>query len=172
MNKVFNIINFPAIVILAIISNPYFSYCQASKFKPSFSVVFDSLRGPELITQCTRDTPNNISGYWTPKESDIKILENNFKKIYKYPKNKCNVWPGKIKKLESFAFQYLGVTINKNKLIYINAFPSKEANFFKLNDLDPRTYPRTVCDGGAFFWGTLFDIITKKFVFLAFNARE
>ena len=172
MTKFYNIINFSTLVKLTIILIPYFTYSQTTKFKPLFGVIFDSLKGPELINQCTRDTPQNINSFWTPTEGDVKILEKNFKIIYKYPKNKCKVWPGKVKKLENFAFQYLGVLIKKNRLIYINAFPANEVNFFKNNDLDPRNCPRTVCDGGNFYWGALFDIKTKKFVFLAFNAEE
>jgi hypothetical protein len=63
------------------------------------------------------------------------------------------------------------VTIKRRKYIYINAFPLEEVQQYKDSGHDPSREPMTVCDGGAGFWGALFDIKSKQFSALSFNGE-
>jgi hypothetical protein len=57
--------------------------CQDFGLKPKYSVSFDIEKGSRLLKQCSRGTPDNISSYWTVTADEIKVLEDNFKKIKK-----------------------------------------------------------------------------------------
>jgi hypothetical protein len=120
------------------------SICQDNGFipsKPEFSTILDSSKGKQLLSQCSRRTPQNISGFFQLNNSDIAILEESFNKAEKDTKH---------------AFQYMGVIIGGKRYIYINAFGPDSKGKWK-------TEPVVVCDGGSSFWGILFDIEKKKF---------
>ena len=146
------------------------SICQTNNFKPYFSIVVDTSIGNQLLRQCSRATPKNVDAFWTPTKSDIKQLENNFKKINTIKATEC-CWKGaKVDSLHNFSFQYLGVIIGGQKYIYINAFPSGNETWFKEHDKDLSTNALIVCDGGTSYWGVLFDLKSLSFLSLAFNG--
>jgi hypothetical protein len=134
--------------------------CQILKFKPSFSVTLDTSFGSTLLNQCSRSVPENISSFWTITQHDVESLENNLRSL-----------STSIDSIELFGLQYLGVTINEKRFIYINAFPLSDLELYKGNKYDPAKYPIGACDGGDYYWGVLFDLQTKQFSSLAFNGR-
>ena len=143
--------------------------CQNLVFKPAFSVILDSAQGKKLFDQCSRSVPS-VKDFWTPREQDIAILENNFKTVYALLSNDCCIGGARVDSLEHYGFQYIGVNINNRKFIYINAFPLEELDLFKRHNQDPEKIPIVVCDGGTSFWGVLFEIKTIEFSHLAFNG--
>ncbi len=153
------------ILLIIFILNGPLSHCQDLKFAPILCAVFDSSQGKELLHQCSRSSPKNVSGFWMPTAGDISILENNFRSIYKISSNACCMYGEYFSdSLKNYGFQYLGVIIKGQKFIYIDAFHLAEDSFFRQEEY------RSACDGGKWFWGVLFNEQKKKFSDLAFNS--
>lgn len=76
----------------------------------------------------------------------------------------------KVDSLKGWGFQYLGVVIKDKKYIYINAFPANDIARYKEHNYDLSLTAVVVCDGGAHYWGVLFDPETKQFSLLSFNG--
>jgi len=148
----------------------FFADCQNVNFKPSFSTTIEASKASKLLNQCSRSTPKNIKGFWTPTQNDIEILESNFGNITKITSKECCFVNAKVDSLQNFAFQYVGVVVNGKKLIYINAFPLEDIVRFKQVNYDPSKMPVVACDGSSYYWGALFDPQTKQFSSLAFNG--
>jgi len=143
--------------------------CQNLTFKPAFAVILNSSQAKNLLSQCSRSTPK-VKGFWTPTQNEIDILENNFRSIYTIASEECCMTGGRVDSLGQYAFQYVGVIINKQKFIYVNAFRLGELEFFKRHNQDPTKSPIIVYDGGSSYWGALFEVRTLKFSHLAFNG--
>jgi hypothetical protein len=154
------------ILLLATLLIALSSTAQSNAIKPRFSVVFDITHGNELLKQCTRSTPQNINGFWTLAKNDVDSLEKNFYKLSGYIFCVINS-----KELEYFAFQYLGITINNKRFIYINAFPTYYINDLIRSKKYHRIYPATVCDGDSSFWGVLYNREENNFGNLKFNKE-
>jgi hypothetical protein len=143
---------------------------QSLEFHPALSVVMDSVYGKEVLHQCSRNTPQNISKFWIPDSTDISLLENNFNKVYTLYCQKCEK-----QDLNTDAFQYVGIIIDHEKYIYVNAF---HGNITDSATYEQKVsakkalakYPIVICDGGPQFWGVLFNIKTKEFSDLQFNG--
>jgi hypothetical protein len=145
--------------------------CQNLNFTPTSKFVFDSIHGAALLNQCSRSVPKKVKRFWAPTQKDIELLENNFRAIYEIRAKECCYIRGKVDSLENFAFQYLGVVINRKKFIYINAFPVADEKYLQEYKQDVTNAPYIICDGGKWYWGVLFDIRTKQFSDLAFNGE-
>ena len=153
MNKV--------ILSLFFLFESHYSMSQKFFFRPVKYLVFDSLKGKDLMHQCgSRNIPQNISGYWNLNYPDIELIEKNFKKIRKLRSDQCCNKGYRILNLKKYGFQYVGLIIDNKKYIYLNAFP--ESEFVAT--------PVIVCDGGVLYWGVLFDIYNLNFSQLAFNG--
>lgn len=159
-------------VLILVVSASFSAACQNTGFKPSFSSRLDSVSGRSLLNQCSRATPENVSGFWAITANDMNDLENHFLNIDTLISKECCLEGMKVRTLEGFAFQYVGVIINKRKYIYINAFPFSHIKMLKehRSGFDPAKRPVIVCDGGSSFWGALYDTDTKKFSQLSFNG--
>ena len=155
--------------IVLFLSGTIFSKAQDYSYKPEYSTVLDSTFGKVLLHQCSRATPKSVKKNWNPTKDDIEKLEKNFKKVLELRATVCCIIGLPVPSLDGYAFQYLGVTINKRKYIYINAFAngSEEPNkSFKNWEFEPVV----VCDGGEHYWGVLFDLEKLEFSQLSFNG--
>lgn len=144
------------------------AFTQNNYFKPSHSITLDKSTGERLLNQCSRWAPKNASDFWTPNEKDIQAIELKFKKILrlKTPNRQT------VSNLDKFAFQYLGLTIDGKRFIYVNAFCiGNEADDSKFQMHEKwRTDPIVMCDGGDCYWGVLFDLKKLKFKDLSING--
>ncbi|EKQ62919.1 hypothetical protein WS7_01935 [Xanthomonas citri pv. malvacearum str. GSPB2388] len=112
----------------------------------------------QVVQTCSRDSParhpGQISGYWAPSHQQIEQLE-----------ARQDALTPTIAEPREFDRQYVGVVIQGQQLIYINAF--------KLPN-DPPVKPAReaiqVCDGGSMFWGALYDPQTGAFSQIAING--
>lgn len=145
---------------------------QSDSLKLPVSFILDSSQGPKMLRQCSRETPKNISAYWTLSQNDKRDLESNFYNIDSLIASECCLLNGRLKTYKGFAFQYVGVVIKKRKYVYINAFPERELEEYKKMSIvvDISKSPMIVCDGGPDYWGALFDIEAKTFNHLSFNG--
>jgi hypothetical protein len=144
---------------------------QSLEFSPSIFFVLDSTKSKDFEC-CSRQDPQNITEYWKVNQEDILLLEQNFKKIYDLASKGCCQESVKLTDLKYHAFQYQGLTIGSKRCIYLNAFPINLIERYKKQAIHFSFIKNVVdvCDGGSAFWGALFELDTKKFIFLAING--
>ncbi|HTT98915.1 MAG TPA: hypothetical protein VMF58_12760 [Rhizomicrobium sp.] len=144
---------------------------------PKAGTVFSPERAKDLIGQCSRDVPRNVTGTWQPTSDQITDLELRLLAALKA------AWPAHAQSNSMssptydhhFVRQYGGLVLNGRKIIYVNAFPSSVVDFDGSNvspavNVDWRSVAIRVCDGGNRFWGAEYDPATKKFDHFAFNG--
>jgi hypothetical protein len=127
---------------------------------PTNCAILPVSQGPQLLKQCSRSTPEDISGYWTPSPSQINAAEKSLPELltrsgYKF-------------KLSSFRRQYMGVISHGKKIIYVNAFPA--SRYSDTKEIHWQTEAIVICDGGDRFWGVEFDPEDNQFHNLQFNG--
>lgn len=139
------------------------AFCQD---KPAVQCIADPEMGKSIIRQCSRSSPQKVKSFWTPSDSDIVALEQQYHKLYL-----LESFQGfGIDSMEKYGVQYLGVVIGRKKYIYINAFPKGSIDWYIKQKKDWTKLPMVVCDGGHNYWGALYDIESKKFSELSFNG--
>ncbi|MFA0923986.1 hypothetical protein [Xanthomonas fragariae] len=112
----------------------------------------------QVLNTCSRESParhpDQTTSYWTPSRQQIEQLE-----------SRQDALTPAIPEPRDFDRQYVGVVIQGQQLIYINAF--------KLPN-DPPVKPARkaiqVCGGGSTFWGALYDPQTGAFSHIAVNG--
>jgi hypothetical protein len=126
---------------------------------PDHCAILPVSEGPALIKQCSRSSPTNVSDYWSPSPSQVIAIEKLLPELIRKSGHKLN--------LSGSYRQYLGVTRQGKKVIYLNSFPRAVA---ESAHLDWRTKALVICDGGAAFWGVEFDPDDNTFHNLEFNG--
>ena len=116
--------------------------------------------GEPLLKQCSRSTPSKISAYWKPSVAEISKLE---VLLPAYLQEHADDY----KHVQKIVYhrQYMGIVVKGKRLIYGNFYP---ANFSSSNE---QRNPVIICDGGASFWGVVFDSKTSHLVELKFNGE-
>lgn len=140
------------------------AFAQDLQFKPDSQVVLKKRNGKLLLHQCSRRSVTDVTSYWHINKEDLTILQNSFTKVLA-----LDEYGHRIQDLNLFAYQYVGVVINKRKFIYINAFNKSYINH-KIGK-DWKKVGIQVCDGGPSFWGVLFDIDLASFKELSINGE-
>lgn len=99
----------------------------------------------QVLDTCSRDSParhpGEVTGYWAPSRQQIDQLE----------AAQARLQPA-ITSPADFDRQYVGIESGGRRLIYINAFRLPDHS-----DLDPGRTAIRICDGGAGFWGAVYD---------------
>ncbi|AVQ07428.1 TPA: hypothetical protein HH295_17270 [Xanthomonas vasicola pv. zeae] len=112
----------------------------------------------QVLQTCSRDSPakhpGQISGYWAPSHQQVEQLE-----------ARQDALTPTIAQPRAFDRQYVGVVIQGQRLIYINAFKLPNTP-----EVKPATEAIQVCDGGSMFWGALYDPQTGAFSQIAVNG--
>jgi hypothetical protein len=121
------------------------------------------LSGPEgrvLLQQCSRLSPEGVTGVWTPSEKDIRQLEADFLEFIrdKRPPNRDFL-------LKDYYRQYTGFMRGGKKFIYVNGF----SHSIKGHDRRKNAY--VVCDGGGSFFGVEYNVDTRQFSHLEYNGE-
>ncbi|HWJ30254.1 MAG TPA: hypothetical protein VNS32_27205 [Flavisolibacter sp.] len=141
---------------------------QEMTFTPNREYIVKPLNQANMLKQCSRSTPSSLEGYWLVDSNAVQSLHNNFKKIQKLKPDCCIGIGWRIADLNYYAFQYLGIILDGNKYIYVNAFPNQNFREGKEIPLDRLI---DVCDGGTGFWGVLFDVGAGTFSHLSVNGE-
>lgn len=124
-------------------------------------VVLSAAEAKTALIPCSREKIL-IDAAWQLNSEDILQLEKNFSSLLNLESVDC-CDQGKIIGVPSDYFrQYLGVVINSQKYIYINAFSKKTSKLHKKLEW--------ACDGGKLFWGAFYSPAENKFSHLAFNG--
>jgi len=143
---------------------------KTNEFIPNYSVILPLEQGEKMMQQCSRTVPDNIEKFFNPTKQDIQLLEENFVKLLTVKSTNC-CFPGiKIKDLNNYGFQFIGIVINSEKFIYINAFYYETIDEFSTFYKNWQTQPVIWCDGGDSFWGVLFSLNKKRFSQLSVNG--
>jgi len=112
----------------------------------------------QVLDTCSRDSParraDGVSGYWAPSRAQIEGLESRLAQLQ--PAIAEPVRSGR---------QYVGFVSQGRQLIYINAFTLPDHE--KIN---PAREAVRVCDGGAAFWGAVYDPQSGTFSDIATNG--
>jgi hypothetical protein len=147
-----------AVVALFALSVSAQSYELA--FPAGLRFVLPAASGPGLLRQCSRATPQAITGYWEPSQSEIQVLE---AALVKYLNTLMD--DERPPHRTVFHRQYIGVFRGDTKLIYGNFYPGmREALETE------RTRAAVVCDGGSYHWGIVYDPARGQFSELSFNG--
>lgn len=157
-------------LVVVIIFSCLLSNAQIA-FVPKYSTILKADKGKAIMAQCSRSIPEGITDYFDLAPTDIAKLDSNFKRILYIKSEGCCIVRSTVKNLDKYAYQFIGVTVVKQKFIYINAFAidtSKEPVQLKTGW---EVNPVIVCDGGASFWGALFKISDATFSELAINGE-
>jgi hypothetical protein len=115
-----------------------------------------------LLKQCSRSTPEKVSGFYNPSPETISKMEQEFDKITSIR--------GRIQDLKSYSYQYLGIEIQGEKYIYVNAFPIGDKDVMETFHKDWKIKPVKVCDGGESYWGMVYNMQNGKFSLLSING--
>jgi len=147
--------------------------CSAAttRVAPDRFAVLMSSRAEELLSQCSRPAPE-AEGTWQPSISDIAQLETDLPHLVGRKARGCCIRGERLRDVNTYFRQYVGVVISGRKLIYINAFPMTEFDDWPPQVSRPawREEPIKVCDGGSGYWGALYDPVRRSFSDLAFNG--
>lgn len=111
-----------------------------------------------VLDTCSRSSPGRepgrVTGYWAPSRQQVEQLEAQLPSL-----------EAQVPKAADFDRQYVGIEMDGRQLIYLNAFHLPDDA-----DIDPARDAIRVCDGGAQFWGAVFDPASGSFSDVQFNG--
>lgn len=117
------------------------------------------------MQQCYRKGYDNSKvSFYTVKGEGLASLHNNFKKVLG-----LSEYGFKVEYLTRYVFQFVGIELEGEKYIYINAFD--KSAIYNNNLKDWKTKAVKVCDGGHAYWGILFQVTSQSFFELSFNGE-
>ena len=117
--------------------------------------------GQSLLRQCSRSSPSNVSQFWSPSLEQIQRLERALPGYVRFNEGRKPV----IAHTVEYHRQYVGIVVNGKRLIYGNFYPTTVSDYF-----DEKSTPVVVCDGGASFWGIVFEPESSVFIELQING--
>lgn len=151
-----------------------FPLWSAGQFKPEKRAILNNATLRDISMQCSRKFPWDITSVRPLTNAEVDSMEQHFLNINDMPRDSLKapyefVWGiHKTDSLHLYAFQYVGVMLGDRKGIYINAFPK---GWFKKDDgFDPTREILGVCDGGASYWGVVYELATQQFIYLYYNG--
>jgi len=122
-------------------------------------------QGKELLKQCSRPTPRDVSEFWKPSSHDVDNLE---LALAKYLETREKAGQANPPKGQAYHRQYAGFTKQSERFIYGNFYPASSATGFWKDKESKQVF--RVCDGGPAFWGIVFRVSTKTFEEIHFNG--
>jgi len=149
-----------ALAVLAL--TPAFAGRAALDPKAGFIMAPEHAR--DLLHQCSRATPQDVTGTWQPTPAQTAELDARLIDAVRRLRPDIHI-SGR---------QYAGYVIGGKRSIYVNAFPSSVIDFDhadRAHWADKATHQAVmVCDGGQDFFGALYDPETKTFTQFRFNG--
>jgi len=118
----------------------------------------------DLLRQCSRGSPREVTGKWLPTAKQIRELEARLPAALEAVAFQRGSQYGQP---ADFRRQYAGYIVHGQKIIYVNALPRGEAELW---GFDWRRQVVQVCDGGSSFFGVEYDPRKKTFSHFEFNG--
>jgi len=143
--------------------------------------VLDGSEARLVLNQCSHYAPSEATATWRPDSSQLAEIE---RRLPEFIQGQADRPPGDFRE---YYRQYVGVVVDGHQLIYINGFPKDSVaenvavfERFKREhpsvNLTSKDFPdsmRTidgwrhaavvVCDGGAAYWGVIYEPATRRF---------
>jgi hypothetical protein len=131
--------------------------------KPSVVLPKGAVR--DLVKLCSRPGPPKFGATWQPTETDVRAMESRLSRVSQLQaRGVPSVQSARIEHPDQYFRQYVGIVVDKRKLIYINAFCGMVSRD------NWREHSVDVCDGGGCFWGVVYDTTTREFSDLEING--
>ncbi len=139
--------------------------CTEYRTLPDRSIILPGSDAVAFQTLCSRPGLQKFQGVWQPRQEDIDRMEKRFARLMRLRSQSCCILRGRIQDVNAYYRQYVGVVIEGRRFIYVNAYAAEPPT-------PPSDQPRVhACDGGASYWGTLYDVKKGHFEGLAFNGE-
>ena len=119
----------------------------------------------DVLQQCSRLTPKNVSGAWRPSDTDIDELE---AALPKYLNTRRKAGRETPPSAQAYHRQYVGFTKGSERFIYGNFYPASAVKGAWRGRESSQAV--RVCDGGPAFWGIVFRVSSKTFEDIQFNG--
>jgi len=135
-------------------------------------VILPPDKSKALLNQCSRETPQDVTGIWSPADVQIRELERRLPAALAL---KAQERGPRYTRATAFRLQYAGLLVRNRRIIYVNAFPPDVGNPAKEGTPAARVFdwhrePVIVCDGGPAFFGVEFDPQQRTFSNFEFNG--
>ena len=115
---------------------------------------------PAVLRQCSRPTPQGVSGFWQPSDATVETLELKLAEHLEALTG-TEAPPRGV----SYGREYVGFVRDGARLIYGNSFPNRGTA--ATGELEAIV---VVCDGGSSHWGIVYDPASGQFSELEFNG--
>jgi hypothetical protein len=156
----------------AFLSAPCAEAASATTTFPSrSSVILGDTQASGLLHQCSRDSPQQVSGTWLPSSAQIAALE---ERLFPILRRELSRNQYRASKPEDYFRQYAGYVVGGRKFIYVNGVDRGYIKFLLENHIPGADWEReaiVICDGGEDFFGAEYDVETRSLRNLSFNGR-
>ena len=158
---------------LALLSLSTVAAALGSSLDPKDGAVLPENIAQQILHQCSRSVPQNVTGTWSPNPTQIGELESRLPAALEAVTLERGSDYGQSR---GFRRQYVGLIVGRHKIVYVNAFPSgmggpeRRPSANGRQEFDWRRDAVLVCDGGPAFFGVEYDPATKRFSHFAFNG--
>ncbi len=130
-------------------------------FPANARFILPASKGVLLLQQCSRTTPKAVTGFWEPSSKEIERLE---ERLVRYLADREKSHAPLPRRGVSYHRQYVGIIKGDVRLIYGNFYSGGALRAAESTD------PAIICDGGASFWGIVFNPQTGEFEEFDFNG--
>ena len=148
----------------------------ASRPEAERGTVLHPTEARRLFPQCSRPSPPDIGGYWTPSRGDIARLEADLGAYFSRVSDSGKL-PGpegdpRLGPLAQYFRQYVGLLAGGRRIVYVNAFSPQSLTMMREMGtlIDWRHRAIYVCDGGPAYFGVEYDVARRTFSHFAFNG--
>jgi hypothetical protein len=145
--------------LLLFLAVPAHAETRLYQFDPVVRYILPVGKGAELLHQCSRPAPENVTEFWQPSPEEITKLE------FALPAYLLNLKESEAPPGGIYARQYIGIVSGGKRLVYGNYFYVRDSD-----TADRSAVPAIVCDGGSYFWGLVYDPAAGTFSDLAMNG--
>ena len=129
-------------------------------FPAGVRTVLSIASAPDVLDQCSRETPQGVTGFWEPSDTAIEALE---RRLVEYLEALGGT-EGPPRGVP-YGRQYIGFVRDGMNLIYGNFFPITGRG---ISPSSERAY--SICDGGSTRWGIVYDPVSGQLSELKFNG--
>lgn len=136
------------------------------------TAIFPAEKAAELIRTVCLSSPHDVTGYWTPGETDIEGVEDTLVAYLRSQRvNEKRDWA-------KYCRQVAGLKRGEELLIFISYFQydrtiEEDLKAQIVRGYDPKwwkTAPYMVYDGGGWFFRVLYDVKHKRFIWYEING--
>lgn len=137
------------------------AYSQEKQQLPDSSILFKVSEGKKFIENCFESHPLNlVDSFWAPNYNERNNLDSNFFKLNKQVSN-----------IHYYAIQYIGLYVNKEKYIYIHAFPNSCLDIANNAGIDLTENVIKIGGKSNTNWTVLFNTSNNEFEKFEFNSE-